>query len=358
MMDGRKKTFGYLGFVIVMALVVFSIFYRLPYEVMKPGSAHNLDPVIDVEGEHEYKHGQFLFMTVRLVQPNIYQYALAKVLKYHELIPMDRLLQKGESQQEYETYQLHLMDTSQFAATYIAYKHAGKRPEIHHKGLIVIRVIDGMPAAKKLKPGDLIVAAEGKEIHTYKDLSSVMKGKTKGDKVSLTVKRNGNKKTLTVAIGKFPDRIINQDPDGTKYGIGIMQVPNLELKVKPNIHFHTENIGGPSGGLMFTLGIFNRLTEKNWTKGYKIAGTGTMNMKGEVGPIGGIKEKVVAADEQNVEIFFAPAKDNNYRNAAETAKDIGTDMKIVKVDTFEDALDYLKKLQPKAGSEQEKSKAS
>jgi PDZ domain-containing protein len=151
---------------------------------------------------------------------------------------------------------------------------------------------------------------------------------------------------------------MERDPDSKKYGVGIMQVPDLSLKVKPPVQFHTEQIGGPSGGLMFTLGIFNRLTEQNWTKGYKIAGTGTMDLKGDVGPIGGIKEKVVAADKQNVEIFFAPAKDHNYRDAVKTAEDIGTDMKIVKVNKFEDALNFLKSLKPKAGSEKERSKAS
>ncbi|HEX6923337.1 MAG TPA: PDZ domain-containing protein [Bacillales bacterium] len=369
-MATRKNRFGYIGIVVLVALIFVSAFYRLPYEVMKPGDAHPLDPAIKIEGSHEYKNGQFMFMTVTLIaKPNIYQYIWAKFKKYHKIYPLDQFLDKGESQQEYHIYQLHLMNTAQFAATYVAYEKAGKNPNIKHKGLIVVRLINGMPAEKKLKLGDLIIAAEGHEVKTHDDLLQVMKGKGKDDSVPLTVKRDGKKVQVTVPIGRFPDRLISksrkENPD--KYGIGIFQVPNVELNVKPPVHFDTAQIGGPSAGLMFTLGIYNRLTEKNWTKGYKIAGTGTMSIQrdpksnkviGRVGPIGGIKEKVVAADKENVEIFFAPVRAHNYDHAVEAAKDIGTDMKIVPVKTFGDALDYLKKLKPKKGSNEEVSNAA
>ncbi|MFP3361706.1 S16 family serine protease, partial [Planococcus sp. SIMBA_143] len=74
----------------------------------------------------------------------------------------------------------------------------------------------------------------------------------------------------------------------------------------PSIKINTDEIGGPSAGLMFSLEIYNQLTEEDWTKGYEIAGTGTINDEGEVGPIGGIKQKIVAADGSGAEIFFAP----------------------------------------------------
>jgi PDZ domain-containing protein len=366
-MASSKKRVSYIVFVILAALIIISIFYRLPYYVMEPGDTHNLDPVIDIEGGHEYKHGQFLFMTVKVIQPNIWQYELAKFLKYRTIYKLDDLRLKGENQQEYNERQLYYMDSSQIAATYVAYKKAGKNPKIEHNGVIVESLIDGMPAEKKLKLGDVIVGADGKKVETQQDLLNASKEKKKGDSIKLTVKRNGKRITVTVPFGRFPDRLLKNDQNPKKYGMGITQAPNLSLNVHPPVKFHTEQIGGPSGGLMFTLGIYNRLTEENWTKGYKIAGTGTMNIKqtpgsdkvtGVVGPIGGIKDKVVAADNDNVEIFFAPTADHNYKDAVETAKDIGTDMKIVPVKTFQDALDYLKKLPPKKGSNEEKSKAA
>lgn len=110
----------------------------------------------------------------------------------------------------------------------------------------------------------------------------------------------------------------------------------------------SHEIGGPSAGLMFTLEIYNQLVEEDLTKGHEIAGTGTINEKGEIGPIGGIQQKVVAASDAGAEVFFAPnekgAEKSNYKDALEAAKDIKTKMKIVPVDTLDDALTYLEKM--------------
>ncbi|HEX7065760.1 MAG TPA: PDZ domain-containing protein, partial [Bacillales bacterium] len=260
-MTPRKKRYGYIGIIILFALIVISLFYRLPYEVMKPGDAHPLEPAIEIQGAHEYKNGQFMFMTVRLVsKPNVYQYVLAKFKKYHKIYPLDQFLEKGESPQEYRFYQLHLMDTAQNAAIYVAYKKAGKNPQIKHNGLLVVRLINGMPAEKKLQLGDLIIKAEGSKVTVPKDLLEVTKGKGKGDSVQLTVKREGEKLKVTIPIGRFPDRFIEKGRNQNKYGIGIVQTASTELQVKPPVHFDTAQIGGPSAGLMFTLGIYNRLT--------------------------------------------------------------------------------------------------
>ncbi|HJV30720.1 MAG TPA: S16 family serine protease, partial [Bacillales bacterium] len=113
----------------------------------------------------------------------------------------------------------------------------------------------------------------------------------------------------------------------------------------------TDEIGGPSAGFMFSLEIYNQLTKEDLTKGYQIAGTGTIASDGKVGPIGGIEQKIIAADKAGAEIFFAPneegSKHSNYRDALKTAKDIGTKMKIVPIDTFDDAIKYLNTLHNK-----------
>lgn len=352
-MSSAKKKITYLIFVIIIALAVISIFYRLPYYVMQPGDTHDLHEAIDVKDGHTYKDGDFLFMTVQVIQPNIYQYVMASFKKYNHIMPLNDLRQKGENQKQYNARQMFYMNESQEAAAYTAYKKAGKHPELVHEGTRIVNIINGMPAEKKLQAGDIITKAEGQKLKKSEDLLRVLKGKKKGDKVSLTIRRDDKVKHMQVAIGQFPkeelkkQKKMNPKASPKKYGMGVQQVPNLKLDVTPPVHFHTEKIGGPSGGLMFTLDIYNRLTEKNWTKGYKIAGTGTMDTGGKVGPIGGIKDKVVAADSDGVEIFFAPSEDHNYADAVDAAKDIGTDMKIVKVKKFDDALNYLKKLSAK-----------
>ena len=122
----------------------------------------------------------------------------------------------------------------------------------------------------------------------------------------------------------------------------------------PEIEIRTDNIGGPSAGLMFALEIYDQLTKEDLTRGYRIAGTGTLAPDGKVGRIGGIEQKVIAAHKSGAEIFFAPKEDGeqgigelNYEAALRTAKDIGTDMKIVPVASFDEAVRYLEELPPK-----------
>ncbi|WVE35935.1 S16 family serine protease, partial [Priestia megaterium] len=147
----------------------------------------------------------------------------------------------------------------------------------------------------------------------------------------------------TLKVKAFPN-------EPKRVGLGIALETNQELEVKPGIHIDTEKIGGPSAGLMFSLEIYNQLVKEDMTKGHRVAGTGTINDKGEVGPIGGISQKIVAADKEGAEIFFAPnekgAAGSNYREAVKTAKKINSDMKIVPVDSFSDAVTYLEKLKP------------
>lgn len=139
--------------------------------------------------------------------------------------------------------------------------------------------------------------------------------------------------------------------DSNKVGIGITLVDDKEIITNPKVTVNTDEIGGPSAGLMFTLEIYNQLMEEDFTRGYRIAGTGTIDSKGNVGPIGGIDQKVVAADKAGAEIFFAPNEKgksgSNYRVAVKTARDIDTKMKIVPVDVFDDAVNYLQKLPKK-----------
>jgi Lon-like protease len=159
--------------------------------------------------------------------------------------------------------------------------------------------------------------------------------------VKITFERKGKKKTVQLALKPFPE-------NPKRVGIGISLVTDSEIVTNPSVEIKSEEIGGPSAGLMFSLEIYDQLVEEDITKGYTIAGTGTINEKGEVGPIGGISQKIIAADKAGADIFFAPnekgAKDSNYQEALKTAKDIGTKMKIVPVDTFDDALRYLQTL--------------
>ncbi|EIT84909.1 PDZ/DHR/GLGF domain-containing protein [Fictibacillus macauensis ZFHKF-1] len=342
----RKKRRWLNGYtllaVLVLALVI--ALYPLPYYVTSPGSANELAPIIKVDGGDHNEKGSFMLTTVRIGKANIPQYLIAKFSKYRELLPIDNVRFDNESDEEYNMRQLKMMHDSQTAAKIVAYKKAGKTVKVINKGVYITGVIPGMPAEKKLKAGDEIIALEGKTIKTSEALLAALEKKKAGEEAHFKVQRGKKLFLATVPLASFPKKYAGNSKE-KRAGIGITYpLTDVDVKVTPAITIKTSEIGGPSAGLMFSLEIYNQLTKGDLTKGHKIAGTGTMNVKEEVGPIGGIQQKIVAADQAGAEIFFAPVREHNYRDAVEAAKDIDTKMKIIPVKTMSDALDYLKKL--------------
>jgi PDZ domain-containing protein len=142
-------------------------------------------------------------------------------------------------------------------------------------------------------------------------------------------------------------------PESKSVGIGVRPDNKQEIVIPKKVTIASQGIGGPSAGLMMTLEILDQLdVAKDLTKGYKIAGTGTISLDGTVGRIGGINHKVIAADKAGAEIFFAPEDTpdatSNYQEALATAKRIGTSMQIVPIKTVKDAIAYLDGQKPKS----------
>lgn len=337
----RKTSIGLS--ILAAVLLMASALYYLPYYVSKPGMAKELEPIIEVEGGYE-EEGSFMLTTVRMGRANIYAYVIAKLSKYQEIYPVEDIRAEDESDEEYNIRQLHMMDNSKTAAIEVAYKKAGIPVEYTYKGVYVLRVIPGMPAEGKLMPGDLVFEVDGNAFKSSDEFIKYVSSKKAGDTVKLAYKRNGKTDQAEVALKALED-------GSNRAAVGIQLVDDKEIVVEPDVRVQSDEIGGPSAGLMFSLEIYNQLTKEDLTKGYEIAGTGTITPEGIVGRIGGIQQKVVAADKAGAEIFFAPfekgAKGSNYEEAMLAADDINTKMKIVPVDTFDDAVSYLEKLKEK-----------
>ena len=275
----RKKI--YIGSTLFVAIIlIWGMFYSLPYYVSKPGMAKELGPIITVDGG-EKDEGNFMLTTVRMGRANIYSYLEAKTRKYEELYPLDMILNKKETEEEYNTRQLHLMAGSKLNAIEVAYHKAGLPVKYKYKGIYVMQVIPDMPADGKLSAGDRIFKVDGKQLPSSEKFIDYVSKKKAGDKVKLTYQRNKSTNTVTLELQPF-----KEDPQ--KVGIGISLVDDKEIVVKPKVKVKTDEIGGPSAGFMFSLEIYNQLTEGDLTKGYQIAGTGTIDGDGTVGPIGGI----------------------------------------------------------------------
>lgn len=326
---------------VILAIVLN--FVTLPYYVTRPGDAQVLAPLVEVEGGYENK-GKFMLTTVKMGKANIFTYALAKVSDYQTIFPINQIRSEDETDEEYSYRQLHMMESSKETAIKVAYEKAGKKVDLITKGVYVFSVKEGLAAEGKLKIGDRITKVDGEDTTTAEALIDKVNSKKIGDKIELIFDRDDRQESAMITLGEHPE-------DPNRPGIGISLMTDYTIEMDPDISINTSQIGGPSAGLMFSLEIYNQLVKEDIAKGYEIAGTGAMNENGKVQRIGGIAQKIVAADNSGVEIFFAPNENgregSNYQEAMKAAKDINTDMKIVPVDTFDEAIAYLEALDPK-----------
>ncbi|HEY4602400.1 MAG TPA: SepM family pheromone-processing serine protease [Cerasibacillus sp.] len=326
--------------IIAILIAVFLSLYQLPYYIYKPGEADPLNPIVSVEGGHS-SEGEMHLVTVRGGPATPIQYLAAKFLPHQEVVPIEDVIPEGVDDEEYFQAQLLMMESSQQASIIVAYKAAEKQINIEYNGVYVVSVIDDMPASGILESGDVIVGVDGHAIKEADDLIQYIEGKQAGDSLSLDLIRDDQSLVKEVTLEQF-------DTEKEKVGIGIKLVTDRHVNVEPEVHFSSGNIGGPSAGLMFALEIYDQLTEEDLTKGLNIVGSGEIDYDGKVHRIGGIDKKVVAAHRKGCDIFFAAnengRKGSNYELAKKTAEQIGTDMEIVPVDTFDDALHYLQQL--------------
>lgn len=340
----KKKKLAF--FVVVVAIAVLLSSYQLDAYITRPGGAYDLGPLVEVVGGDEDDEGTLSLMTISLMKATPVLYAYAKFQDGYKVMSADRIRSPHESDEEYNVRQLKMMADSQVNALQVAFDVAEKPYEVKNNGVYVMTVLNDGAADGILEPGDRVISVDGNKFDTQEEFIDYLGGQDEGQQVELIYVRDGREITDTVKLAPLPT-----DPD--RIGIGIAFVENKEIVTDPKVTIDSEEIGGPSAGLMFTLEILNRLLEEDITKGHNIAGTGTMESDGTVGRIGGIDQKVIAAANQDIEIFFAPndttegAKQSNYELAKKTAEKIGTSMKVVPVKNIEEAMSYLESLQPK-----------
>jgi Lon-like protease len=196
--------------------------------------------------------------------------------------------------------------------------------------LVVQTVIAGEPADGKLHAGDRIIAVDGKSVSTVDEVRTAIADRQPGAEVTITVLRNGKRQDVVISTQASPD-----DPSRAVIGIipGVIYVGPVRAQIKLG------SVGGPSAGMMFSLAIIDQLTPGELTNGAHIAGTGTISIKGRVGPIGGIAQKMVGAREAGATVFLAPSS-----NCDEVVGAVPSGLQVVKVSTLTDAVHALESL--------------
>lgn len=344
---------------LALAFVYAAVFVQLPYYVFQPGTAENIRGMVTVGDGGFPESGKLLLTTVGVTRTNLLKLAEAE-LRNFDVRKIAELRKDGETGEEYDERQHYIMLTSQASALQAAYRLAGIRYRIESAGVTVLRTSPGYPAHGILQAGDALIRVEGAEVKSGSDLTRAFAGKRAGDSVTVEYKRVDSVMAAAFTLKALP---AGDGEAGPRLRIGV-STADLQ-KVEPEqpgkrVTIHAGEIGGPSAGFMFALEIYGRLTPEDLTKGYTIAGTGTIEPDGTIGVIGGIGHKVAAAAREGADLFFAPKdwvpKETgpdapqpvlNATEASERAKKLGTAMKVVPVGSLEEAVAYLAQLPPK-----------
>ncbi|REK60618.1 MAG: peptidase S16 [Cohnella sp.] len=339
----RYKSAVIVGLIAVLFLVASN--WSLPYVLYGPGSAEPVHPRVETGHKLEEK-GALLFTTVSTYsKPNVFSILYAWLNPRMDIVTEEKATGGTVNYAAYRNLLAYMRDSSENGALMAAYDALGRKIDIKEQGVIVKAFLPETKAREHgLQEGDIITSADGREALTAEALTAIIQGKKAGDTVKLAGTRGGKPFEAEVPL-------IEMTSTG-KPGIGFYPETVLKVTAPDPVKFDFEDTGGPSAGLMMTLEIIAQLTGEDLSRGYRIAGTGTIAADGSVGQIGGIKYKLMAADREKADYFLVPYDEanglGNWKEAEETVKELGLKLKLVKVSSLSDALAFLRNLEPKA----------
>lgn len=308
--------------IIFIIFIIFISFVHLPFVIYKTGGSINLNKRIS--GIDSFFNGSYSMNYVSVVKGNIPALFVSIFMKNWDIKK-----QSDISIYDYNTLfkleQLDLKD-SLYKASYVAYQKAGKTittKDAHHYITLVSE-----DSKTNLKVLDEIKLIDGNKFNELKEFQEYVKSKNIGDKIIFTL-ANGKEKYAYV-----------KDFEGEKK-VGIAISTNYDYEIDPEINIKTKSSeAGSSGGLMLSLAIYDYINSEDIAKGKNVMGTGTISLDGTIGEIGGVKYKMLGAQNDGADIFFVPEK--NYEEAKKVYKDNNFTFSLVMVKTFDDALNYLK----------------
>ena len=321
------------------AAIAVSVLIPVPYVIFGPGPTLNTlgstsgKPLITISGHPTYPtSGHLNMVTVGVTggpgrKLNIFR-ALAAWLNPDEaVVPESEVFPPGQSAKQSQQQDTQEMTSSQQLAT------AAALTELHipyATEVVVVQTVSGYPADGVLEVGDVITAVDGKTVTGPSSLTGLIYAHQAGSTLTLTIDRNGTTRQVRVGTKESGGHPV--------MGVVIQQ----QYKFPFTVTISVGGIGGPSAGMMFALGILDKLTKLDLTGGKFIAGTGEITASGQVQAIGGIQQKMVGARDAGATIFLTPAS-----NCSNTTGAVPAGLRLVKVSTLTQAVDYLEDI--KAG---------
>jgi PDZ domain-containing protein len=339
-MSRRSLTLLIAGLAALVAIGV-SVLVPVPYVVLMPGPTLNTlgsesgKPLITISGHQTYPtSGNLNMVTVSYsgnpppdTGVNIFQALRAWLDPSEAVVPATEIFPAGQTAQQTQTQDTAQMAGSQQLAT------AAALTALHIPYATTVSVVQtdpGTPAAGVLKSGDVFKSVDGVPVTGATALTNLITAHPAGTVLHLVVVRGGKDVPLDVATKEVGGHPI--------IGVAVQEGYKFPFTVSISVG----DIGGPSAGMMFALGIIDKITPLNLTGGKFIAGTGEITAAGQVGPIGGIQQKMVGARDAGATVFLAPAG-----NCADTVGAVPAGLRVVKVATLSQAISDLEAI--KAG---------
>ena len=313
---------------------------HLPYAILQPGPVTNTlgngpdgKPLITVSGKSAYPTtGALDFTTVAVLggpthPVNGWEWLSAHLDKTNAVVPEEELFPKGVTTKEVDHESAAEMADSQQEAIAVALRALGQKvPEVVSIGALT----KDSPAKGVLRTGDVVLAIDGRAVTTPDSVRAAVRAHKPGERVVFTVRRAGQEKVLPVTTASLKGVSV----------VGVLMRAEFVFPVKVSIN--AGDVGGPSAGLMFSLAVYDKLTPGSLTGGVNIAGTGTIDSAGNVGPIGGIQQKLVGAKRGGAAWFLAPAD-----NCSEVVGHVPEGLRVVKIATFTQARDAVEAIAAK-----------
>jgi PDZ domain-containing protein len=310
---------------VVGSLLIGATWIRLPYYAEGPGPARDVLPLISFDGRDRHDTGgSLVYTTVRLQRMTLLGLVGAWLDPVRYVIPEDEVYPPGVDKEQEEVRSISQMDQSKIDATYVVLRRLETYPRDHGEGALVESTAPTCPADGELFPGDVILRIGDTEIRSRTTASRAIDAAGEGEPLEFVVDVDGTREEAS----------FTREPCGPEDEllVGVVLLDAFPFDVS----MASGEVGGPSAGLMWALGLYELLDPGDLTAGRTIAGTGTIDLAGRVGPIGSIREKVIGAERAGADVFLVPVDNMPELEGVETG-----DMELLPVRTFDDALETL-----------------
>jgi len=319
----RRK--GVVLFVTIGVIAGLAITVYLPWYAVGPGPARAVQPLIRFEDRTRYEsQGSFVMTSVRYTRLTGFDMLLAWLDPDRAVVARSVLYPDGENAQFQHERSISQMDSSKLDASAVVLRTLEGYPKDHGEGVLVESVVPGCAADGELFPGDRILSIDGEPVDGYRDASRAIEAAPSGSTLTFDLSVDGDPETVDLVREPCGD---SEDPL-----VGVRMINSFPFDVS----ISSGEIGGPSAGLMWALGLYDLLTTGDLTDGRTIAGTGQIALDGTVIPIAGIEGKLSAAADAGASVFLVPQGNLNAARASG-----GHGLELVPVATFDDALAYL-----------------